>query len=59
MGNDKKALRLLLDWAIDSGFGYDNFPEEYERYREEITDMGYTEGMIHIATKVLEEQNNE
>lgn len=58
MGNEEKALRLLLDWAIDCGFGYDSFPEEYERYREEITNMGYTEGMIHIAKKVLEEQNN-
>lgn len=59
MGNEEKALRLLLDWAIECGFGYDSFPEEYERYKEEITDMGYTEGMIHIAKKVLEEQNNE
>ncbi len=58
MGNDEKALRLLLDWAIDCGFGYDNIPEEYERYKEEITNMCYTEGMLHIAKRVLEEHNN-
>lgn len=53
---DEQALRLLLDWAIECGFGYDSFPEEYERYKEEITNMGYTEGMIYIAKRVLEEQ---
>ncbi len=53
---EEQALRLLLDWAIECGFGYDSFPEEYERYKEEITEMSYTEGMIHIAKRVLEEQ---
>lgn len=51
-----KALRLLLEWAIECGFGYDNFPEEYDRYKNDIKDMEYVEGMIYIAKKVLEEE---
>ena len=58
--NDKdleiKALRLLLEWAIECNFGYDNFPEEYEKYKDEIQGMGYKEGMIYIAKK--EVKNN-
>lgn len=56
MSKTEKALRLLLEWAIECGFGYDNFPEEeYEKYEREIKDMSYTEGMIYIAEKVIEE----
>ena len=28
-----KALRLLLDWAIECDFGLDSFPEEYAKYK--------------------------
>lgn len=55
MSKTEKALRLLLEWAIECGFGYDNFPEEYKKYEREIKDMSYTEGMIYIAEKVIEE----
>lgn len=51
-----KALMLLLNWAEECDFGYDNFPEEYERYEKDIEDMDYIEGMIYIAEKVLEEE---
>lgn len=54
---DNKGLRLLIDWAVDCGFGYDNIPEEYEKYKEEISDMHYTEGLIYIAKK--EAENND
>ena len=54
-----KALMLLLNWAVECDFGYDNFPEEYERYKNDIRDMGYIEGMIYIAEKVLEEKQND
>ena len=53
-----KGLRLLIDWMIECGFGYDNIPEEYEKYREEISDMGYTEGLIYIAMKEAENEEN-
>ena len=51
---ENKALRLLLEWAIECDFGYDNFPEEYEKYRNEIEGMDYKEGMIYIAKKEVE-----
>lgn len=55
MSKREEALMLLLNWAEECGFGYDNFPEEYEKYKDEIEGMGYIEGMIYIAEKVLEE----
>lgn len=55
MSKTEKALRLLLEWAVECDFGYDNFPEEYERYKDEIKDMDYIEGMVYIAEKVIEE----
>lgn len=57
--DENKALRLLLRWAEECDFGYDNFPEEYERYKEDVKDMDYMEGMIYIAKKVIEENKNE
>lgn len=48
-----KALMLLLNWAEECDFGYDNFPDEYDRYKKDIEDMDYIEGMIYIAEKVL------
>ena len=50
----ERALMLLLNWAEECGFGYDNFPEEYERYKYEIADMSYFDGMIYIAEKEVE-----
>lgn len=55
--DENKALRLLLNWAVECDFGYDNFPEEYERYKKDVEDMDYIEGMIYIAKKVIEERN--
>ena len=51
---ENPALKLLIEWAIQSGFGYDSIPEEYEKYKEEIKDMDYTEGLIYIAMKEVE-----
>lgn len=48
---ENAALNLLVDWAIQCDFGYDNFPEEYEKYADEIENLGYKEGMIYIARK--------
>ena len=50
----ERALMLLLNWAVECDFGYDNFPEEYERYKDEIEGMGYIDGMIYIAEKEVE-----
>lgn len=52
---ENKVLRLLLDWAIECGFGYDSIPEEYEKYKDDIQDMSYADGLIYIAMKEVEE----
>ena len=52
-----KALRLLLDWAIECNFGLDSFPEEYEKYKHTLTDdMTYKDMMIQIAKCVVTDQ---
>ena len=50
-----KALRLLVEWAEECDFGFDQFHEEYDRYKDEIKDMRYTDGMIHVAKRTLED----
>ena len=50
-----KALRLLVEWAEECDFGFDQFPDEYERYKNEITDMKYIDAMIHVAKRTLED----
>ena len=55
-----KALRLLLDWAIECDFGLDSFSEEYEKYKHTLTDdMTYKDMMIQIAKCVVKEQLKE
>ena len=55
-----KALKLLLDWAIECNFGLDSFPEEYEKYKHTLTDdMTYKDMMIQIAKCVVKEQLKE
>lgn len=50
-----KALRLLLKWATECDFGYDQFQDEYERYKDEIQDMSYIDGMVHVVKRTLED----
>lgn len=50
-----KSLRLLVEWAEECDFGFDQFPDEYERYKDEIKDMKYVDGMIHVAKRTLED----
>lgn len=49
------ALRLLVEWADECGFGLDNFEDEYNRYKDEIKNMRYIDGMIHVAKRTLED----
>ena len=53
-----KALRLLVEWAEECDFGFDQFSGEYERYKEEIKGMNYIEGMIHVAKRTLEDNGS-
>lgn len=50
-----KALRLFIEWADECGFGYDNIPDEYEKYKDDIKDMGWIEGLMYIVLKEAEE----
>ena len=51
-----KALRILLDWASECGFGLDSFPNEYVQYKHTLTDdMSYTEMVKKIAKCVVKE----
>lgn len=54
MSKREEALILLLNWAVECGFGYGNFPEQYGRYEDDVKDMNYIDGMIYIAEKVLD-----
>lgn len=54
----EKALFLLVEWAEECGFGYDNFPEDYETYKDEIEGMRYIDGMIYIAERVVENESD-
>ena len=44
-----EGLKLLVEWAVDCDFGYDNIPDEYERYKDELTSFGYVDGLMYIA----------
>lgn len=52
---ENKALKLLVEWAEECDFGFDQFSDEYERYKDEIKDMKYIDGMIHVAKRTLED----
>lgn len=55
--NRVEGLELLLDWAIECGFGLDSFQEEYEKYKHTITgEMTYKEMLIQIAKHVIKER---
>ena len=45
------ALRLFIEWASECDFGYDNIPDEYEKYKDDIEDMGWIEGLMYIVLK--------
>ncbi len=58
MTEKEKALRLLIQWAVECGFGYDNLPEEYEKYKDDISDMDYIDGLIYIAEMELQDDED-
>lgn len=50
-----RALKLLVEWAVDCDFGYDNIPQ-YEDYKEQVNGMPYTDGLIKLAKLVIESE---
>lgn len=53
---DRKAVELLVSWMVEAGFGYDNIPDLYNKYKKDIEKMGYNEGLIYIALKEVESE---
>lgn len=51
-----KALELYIKWTEECDFGYDNIPDEWERYEKEIEDLDYREGLKYIALKEAERE---
>lgn len=53
----KKALELFVNWAEECDFGYDQIPDEYEKYKDVIekSNMGYCEGLMYIAKEEARE----
>ena len=54
---ENAALKLLLEWAEETGFGYDHIPEEYAEFKDDLErlDIGYMEGFIYMAKKRVEQ----
>lgn len=48
---NREALKLFVDWAEECDFGYDQLPEEYEKYKTDLEEKGldYCEGLRYIA----------
>lgn len=61
----KKALRMYVDWTDECGIGWDNFPEEEEKYFDIIQEKGlsYNEGLVYMiieeAKLALGKEKNE
>ncbi len=51
-----KSFYLFIEWADECDFGYDNIPDLYEKYEEEIKDMRYYDGFKYIAMKEAERE---
>lgn len=56
---DENALRLLLSWAEECDWGFNNFPEECESYIAEAENMSYLDSMIYVAKRYLEERDSD
>ena len=49
-----KALRQLVDWAEECGFGLDNIYWEEYVTRDELDGMSYIDQLIYVAKKAGE-----
>lgn len=54
---ENRALRKLLEWAEECGFGFDNIItdlDEYNKFCEETNDMNYLDSMIYYAERWMD-----
>ena len=59
---ENRALRLLLKWAEECGFGFDNFIDDtfdWKKFKKETKDMNYLDSMIYYAERWIEENERE
>ena len=54
---NREALKLFVDWAEECDFGYDQLPDEYEKYQKDLEekDLDYCEGLRYIAIQEAKE----
>ena len=54
---NREALKLFVEWAEECDFGYDQLPEEYEKYKTDLEEkgLGYCEGLRYIAIQEAKE----
>lgn len=45
------GLLWLLDRAIETGFGFDQIPEQYEKYKDDIKEREYTASLIYVGVQ--------
>ena len=45
----KTALNMYVNWCEECDIGYDNLPYEYEKYEEDVEEMGYIEGLEYMV----------
>jgi len=54
---ENKCLRILLKWAIECDFGFDNFigDEDFDlnKFFEEVENMDYEDQMIEYVKRIL------
>lgn len=46
-----KAFQKYIGWTTDCDFGYDNIPDEFEKYQNDkkFMNLKYNEGLMYIA----------
>jgi len=57
-----KAFKKYIGWTTDCDFGYDNIPDEYEKYKNDkkFENSTYNDGLIYIAIQeTLKEDKSE
>ncbi len=56
-----KALKLLVEWSEQCGFGLDNIRDDeivdWDKWEKLTENMGYMEGMIYYANMYLQESD--
>ena len=57
-----KACRLVVEWAVQCGFGFDNIDDDVidnDRFERGSDGMNYTESLIYYANMRLEDPSTQ